>query len=404
MDVSNSFVFNVPTKALVGPGKLNDLHKEINTYNGAITGTKAMVVISNGKSVRANGYLDRVLEQLKLAGVDFVIYDKIGANPVIAMVEDGRDFCREYGCDFIVAIGGGSVIDAAKHISMLATNDGGIWDYAQGGTGGKKNPENRALQSVAIPTTAGTGSETDAGGVVTNVETNEKIGIKGKGTAPELAIVDAELMMSVPKDFKAYQGFDAIFHSTESILTHKLNTVSRMIALEAISTVARNLTRAVNDPEDVDAMQAVAYGSYLSGMGMMTGLLTGAHGIEQSMSGRYGDLPHGAGLILICKQYYQWFIDHHACDDKFIEMARAMGAEGTDDPQDFIRMLQKLEEECGVDRIRMTDWGMDPSTFENIVWIAFDSTPWLFDNDPIEMNQEAYVQMMMDAFEQKGVK
>ncbi|MBQ1302500.1 MAG: iron-containing alcohol dehydrogenase, partial [Firmicutes bacterium] len=169
MDVSNSFVFNVPTKALVGPGKLNDLHKEINTYNGAITGTKAMVVISNGKSVRANGYLDRMLEQLKLAGVDYVIYDKIGANPVIAMVEDGRDFCRENGCDFIVAIGGGSVIDAAKHISMLATNDGGIWDYAQGGTGGKKNPENRALQSVAIPTTAGTGSETDAGGVVTNV-------------------------------------------------------------------------------------------------------------------------------------------------------------------------------------------------------------------------------------------
>ncbi|MBQ3390070.1 MAG: iron-containing alcohol dehydrogenase [Firmicutes bacterium] len=398
MKTSNSFVFNVPTKALVGPGKLNDLHKEINTYNGAITGTKAMVVISNGKSVRKNGYLGRVEEQLKLAGVDYVIFDRIGANPVIAMIEDGRQFCLENGCDFIVALGGGSVIDAAKHISMLATNDGSIWDYAQGGTGGKKNPENRALQSVAIPTTAGTGSETDAGGVVTNVETNEKIGIKGKGTAPELAIVDAELMMSVPKDFKAYQGFDAVFHSTESILTHKLNAVSKMIACEAIYTVCHNLERAVNDPEDVEAMQAVAYGSYLSGMGMMTGLLTGAHGIEQSMSGRYGDLPHGAGLIMICKQYYQYFIDHHACDDKFVEMARLMGADGTDDPQDFIRMMEKMEKECGVDQLKMTDYGMDPSTFEDIVRIAFDSTPWLFDNDPIEMDRAAYLKMMMDAY------
>ena len=399
MEVSNSFVFNVATKALVGPGKLNDLHKEINTYGGAITGKKALVAISNGKSIRKNGYLDRVEEQLKMAGVDYVIFDRIGANPVRSMVAEGSRFCRENGCDFIVAIGGGSVIDAAKHISMMATNDGDIWDYAQGGTGGKKNPENRALQLAAIPTTAGTGSETDAGGVVTNVETNEKIGIKGKGTAPELAIVDAELMMSVPKAFKAYQGFDALFHSTESFLTHKLNVVSKMIASEAIYNVCHNLSRAVNDPTDVDAMQAVAYGSYLSGMGMMTGLLTGAHGIEQAMSGRYGDLPHGAGLILICKQYYQWFIDHHACDDKFMEMARLMGAEGTDDPQDFIRMMQKMEKECGVDQIKMTDWGMDPSTFEDIVRIAFDSTPWLFDNDPIEMYRAAYVKMMMDAYE-----
>ena len=117
-----SFNFAVSTNAIFGPGKLSELHTQINSPMGAVHGKKALVVISNGKSTRANGYLDRLENELSQAGVDYVIFDKVGANPTKPVVEEGGRFASENGCDFIVALGGGSVMDAAKAIGLMATN------------------------------------------------------------------------------------------------------------------------------------------------------------------------------------------------------------------------------------------------------------------------------------------
>lgn len=209
-----SFNFSIPTNALFGAGKLNELHTQINTPMGAVHGSKALVVISNGKSTRANGYLDRLENELKQSNVEYVIFDKVGSNPTKPVVEEGGKFAKENGCDFIVALGGGSVMDASKAIGIMATNESDdLWDYVMFGTGKKQWPPMPSLPIVAITTTAGTGSETDGGGVITNPDTQEKTGVFGTGTMPVLAIVDPELMTSVPAAFKAYQGFDALFHS-----------------------------------------------------------------------------------------------------------------------------------------------------------------------------------------------
>jgi alcohol dehydrogenase len=174
-----SFQYFVPTRALFGAGMLEHLHKQ------AMPGNKAMLLISNGKSTKENGYLARTEEQLHKAGVETVVFDKIQPNPLKATVEEGGSFARENGCDFIVALGGGSVMDASKAIAVSATNEGDLWDYAFGKTGKAKPIANKPLPIIAITTTAGTGSETDAWGVITNPETNEKIGFGGCLTATE---------------------------------------------------------------------------------------------------------------------------------------------------------------------------------------------------------------------------
>lgn len=393
-----SFQFYVPTTALFGAGKLNELHNQINTPMGAVHGTKALIVISNGKSTRANGYLERVENELKQASVEYVIFDKVPANPTKPVVEEGGRFARENGCDFIVALGGGSVMDASKAIGLMATNGGDLWDYVMFGTGKQQWPANPGLPIVAITTTAGTGSETDGGAVITNPETNEKTGVFGPGTYPVLAIIDPELMMSVPAKFKAYQGFDALFHSTEGYISAARNEFSKMVAAEAISNVARNLVTSIKEPENVDAMSKVALGSYLSGIQMAIGSCTSAHPLEHALSAYHENLPHGAGLIMISKAYYSHFVEKHACDEQFIEMAKLMGMENADKPEDFITALVKLQEDCGVTELKMSDYGIDPSEFMAMAKNARATLGPNFMNDPVQLTDEDCVDIYQKSY------
>lgn len=344
-----SFSFHVPTNLVFGQGAVKKLHKQ------RLPGKKALIVISSGKSTRANGYLDIVQDELTQAGVESVVFDKILANPVLDNVMDGAACARENGCDFVLGLGGGSSIDAAKAIAMMAPNEGNYWDYIYGGTGGGQKMKNKPLPIVAIPTTAGTGSETDGGAVITNPEAHEKTGVFGPGTTPVLAVVDPELMKSVPAKFKAYQGFDALFHSTEGYISASRNEFSKMVAAEAIRNVARNLVTSIREPENLETMSAVALGSYLSGIQMAIGSCTSAHPLEHALSAYHEKLPHGAGLIMISRAYYSHFVEQHACDDRFIEMAKLMGMEEASKPEDFLTALVQLQEDCGVADLKMSD-------------------------------------------------
>lgn len=163
-----SFNMYVPTRILFGTGELRNLHEQ------KMPGKKAMIVISNGKSTKANGYLARTEEQLKVAGVETVVFDKVEANPLKSTVMTGSALARVNNCDFIVALGGGSCIDAAKAIAVMATNDGDYWDYIPSGSGKGKPVNNKPLPVIAITTTAGTGSEVDPWAVVTHEEIMKK--------------------------------------------------------------------------------------------------------------------------------------------------------------------------------------------------------------------------------------
>lgn len=394
-----SFNFAVTTNAQFGAGKLNELHTMINALGAVVQGEKALIVISNGKSTRANGYLERLEKELKLSNVEYVIFDKISANPIKPVVEEGGCFAKENECDFIVALGGGSVIDASKAIGIMATNDSGdLWDYVMFGSGKQIFPQMPSLPIVAIPTTAGTGSETDGGAVITNPETQEKTGIFGPGTMPVLAVIDPELMTSVPATFKAYQGFDALFHSTEGVISNQRNEMSKMVAAEAIRNVSRNLSEAIRHPENVEPMSKVAFGSYLSGLQMCVGTCTSAHPLEHAMSAYHENLPHGAGLIMLSKAYYSFFIKKGLYTERFIEMAKLMGMKDADKAEDFITALVKLQEDCGVADLKMSDYGITPDEFPKMAQNAKDTLGINFLNDPCELSNEDCIAIYEESY------
>ena len=150
-----NFNFINPTKLYFGRGSMDKLSSL------PMPGKKALVLISNGKSTRKNGYLDRTLQQLNIAGADSVIFDKIMENPIREVIMEGASFAKENNCDFIVALGGGAVIDASAAISAMATNDGDLWDYVSVGTGKGKSLKNKGIPIIAIATTSGTGSRSE---------------------------------------------------------------------------------------------------------------------------------------------------------------------------------------------------------------------------------------------------
>ncbi len=375
------FQMYVPTRILFGEGQLDELHTQ------RLPGKKALVVISNGKSVRENGSLKKTEEQLKRAGVAAVVFDRIMANPLKSTVMEGASCARENGCDFIVALGGGSVMDASKAIAAMAVNDGDLWDYVSGGTGKGRPLDKEPLPIVAITTTAGTGSEVDTYGVISNEKTSEKIGFGGdESLFPRIAVVDPELMKSVPPKFTAYQGFDALFHSVECYIAAPANLMSDMYALTAIENIGKYLARAVKDGSDTEAREHMAFANTLSGIVMMLSSCTSEHSMEHAMSAYHHELPHGAGLIMISRAYFTHFIEKHACDARFIRMAQALGVQNAKEPADFITALVKLQEECGVADLKMSDYGLQSDEFMTLAQNARATMGGLFASDRIPLS------------------
>lgn len=382
MNTRMNFSFYNPTRILFGAGELNNLHKQ------TMPGKKALLLISNGKSTKVNGSLDRTIEQLEKAGIEYAIFDKIMENPYKSVVMEGAAFAKENACDFILALGGGAVLDASVAIAAMATNPGDLWDYVFGGTGKAMPLKNPGLPIVTIATTSGTGSEINSWGVISNPDTNEKIGFGAPELTPVLAIVDPELMRTVPAKYTAYQGFDALFHNTEVMISNGVNILSEAIALSAIENITKYLPRAVRDGNDMEARERVAYGSTMAGITMQLTSTTAEHSMEHSMSAYHHNLPHGAGLIMISRAFYEFFIERHACDEQFIKMAKAMGIENADKPEDFITALVKLQEDCGVADLKMSDYGFKKEESMTLARGARSMQGGLFLANPCEMTDE----------------
>lgn len=386
------FKMFVPTRTLFGAGQLNHLHEQ------SLPGKKAMIIVSRGKSVKVNGYLARVEEQLHMGGVETVLFDKVESNPLKPTVMAGGAAARKAGCDFLVALGGGSCIDATKAIAVVAANEGDLWDYVANGTGKGKPIANKPLPIVAITTTAGTGSETDMGGVITNPETQEKTPVKSEQLFPILAIVDPELMVSVPPRFTAFQGFDALFHNIEGYISNKANLMSDMVALTAVAHISANLSEAIHNGTNIDAREQVAFGNYLGGIEMCVCSNSSQHSLEHAMSAYHQTLPHGAGLIMLSIPYFTYFIDHHACDDRFVRLAQAMGLKNASKPTDFITVLAQLEKDCGVDDLKMSDYDISPDEFEKMAENARSAMGFLFQSDRVELPVADCVEIYKKAY------
>lgn len=376
-----NFEFFTPTKLFFGANKLNELGKE------NLPGKKALLLISDGRSAKASGALERTQKQLEKAGVESVICANIHENPSKEIVMEAAAFAKENDCDFIVALGGGAVLDSSVAVAAMATNPGDLWDYVNGGTGKGQPLANKPLPIVTITLTAGTASEINHWGVISNMDTHEKIGFGGiPELNPVLAIVDPELMKTVPAEYTAYQGFDALFHNTEVMMSNGINILSETIALSAIENIAQYLPHAVADGNDLEARERVAYGSTMAGITMQLTSTTAQHSMEHAMSAYHPNLPHGAGLIMISKAFAEFFIERHACDGQFIKMARVMGIPDADKAEDFITALMQLQKACGVEGLKMSDYGFTKEECMKLALNARETMGGLFLANPCPMS------------------
>ena len=375
-------VYDIPVRVLFGAGQLQELHNE------KLPGHKALIATSNGTSVKKYGYLDQLENELDKAGVSYELFDEFRPNPTNINVMDGARKAQETGCDFIIALGGGSVMDCSKCIALMMTNSGDIWDYSFSAAGGKKNPEKDAAPIVAITTSAGTGSEVDMASVITNDDTQEKTGIFFPSMFPTLSVVDSNLMMSVPPKFTAYQGMDAFFHASESVINKNEHPMGEMFALKAIELIAKYRPVAYKDGSNKEARSYVALANTLAGYYM---LCTSEHTMEHVMGSYHDDLVHGAGLIMISHAYFNFFASRKAAEEPMIKMAKAMGVENASSGADFIKALDDLIAAVGCSDLRMSDAGITKEELKKYPKRVHEVLGGDITADPLPLSDDDYL-------------
>lgn len=376
------FVNHIPTRLYFGAGQLGMLGTL------PMPGKRALVVITSGKSMRSTGTLDRVIKLLAHNHVSAAVYDNVQPNPTREQVMAGAEFAKREQCDFVIGLGGGSPIDAAKAIAIMAANPGDYWDYVSGGTGRAHPIPNPALPIIAITTTAGTGTEIDPWSVITNG--NEKIGFGCDMTFPKISIVDPELMLTLPPQLTAFQGFDAFFHAAECFLANCATPISNLYCLKSVELLCKSLPRAVRDGEDLAARTDVALANTLSGMAESTSSCTSEHSLAHAIGGFHPNIPHGAALIMISKAWFKFYALR--APKQFAALAKAAGQ------SDFLGALDKLQRDCGVDELKMSDYGMTRDELPAINDNAWETMGGLFEFDRVKMDREESLSILEDSF------
>ena len=381
------FSFYMPTRLYFGSGAVQKLTR-------ARLPEGRGLIITGGTSTTRLGYVARVEDALAEAGHEMLVYNKVQPNPTIEGVRECAALCRAENIAFVVGLGGGSSIDTAKAVAIMATNEGDWWDYIHGGSGGGKRIAKDGLPVVAIPTTAGTGTEADPFTVITNGE--ERIGGGGEKCFPAISIVDPDFMMTVPPHLTAYQGFDAFFHAAEGYIAKTATPISEMFSLQAIELIGRSLATAVHEGGDKQARADVALANTLAGFVETLSSCTGEHAIEHALSAYHPALPHGAGLIMISKAYWSRFFE--SSGDKLVNIARALGHKDAAAPADFIAALDTLQKRCNVHDLRLSGYGVQPEDFGKIADNAFDTMGGLFRADPRPLTREDVIGILEDSY------
>ena len=296
------FNFYWPTKFVFGPGRLKDSGKEASRL-----GKKALLVTGRG-SIKKAGVLGIVASGLEDSGVEVFNFGGVCPNPRSDIIDEGGKVARNEGCDFVIGLGGGSVMDAAKAIAVSASHAGSVWEYMNSFPDYKRVTA-CVLPVMEIPTVSGTGSEGNATAVISNPETLEKSFLKSDYIFPVCAVIDPELTFTVPPDVTASTGADILCHVLEPYINGAADFETSLLMTESfMKTVVNNLPGAVSDGRDLKARSSLAWVSTLCcspfrGLGLEgSGSL---HHIEHSVSGRF-DVSHGEGLCALLPSWLEF--------------------------------------------------------------------------------------------------
>lgn len=386
------FDYYIPTRIIFGRGRLDELAQI------KLPGRKALIVITAGKSMRNYGYLDMVVNLLAQNQAEAVIYDKVLPNPVVEHVMEAAELARNERCDFIIALGGGSTIDSAKSTAVMVNNPGSYWEYVKG----QRKISEPVLPLIAIPTTSGTGSEVDPWTVITNPQTNEKVGSGFIETFPKLAIVDPQLMTSVPARLTAYQGMDAFFHSAEGYIANVAKPISDLFALDSIKRITKFLPEAVKDGNNLQAREEMAWASTQAGLVESISSCTSQHSMEHALSAFYPELPHGAGLVALSVSYFGYLLKMapEKVGERYRDMAQAMGREGHR-PEEFIEALRDLIEAVGLGDLKLSAWGIRIDEADKFAANSFEAMGGLYTVDPVVLCQQDAKNIIAEAIERQ---
>lgn len=282
---------------------------------------KARAFVVTDRVLRATGLVGGVEKALTAAGMDHVVHEDVGPNPSTEELDRGAARLREFGDAAVVALGGGSALDAAKGISLLAGNPGALaadadrlWDAGDG------------LPIVAVPTTAGTGAETNGFGVVEDTRARRKVYIGHSSVRPAVAVLDPELTLGLPSRVTAATGIDALVHGIESLASRGSTPFSAAYATQAVTLVSRWLPIAYRDGADPDARANMMLGAHLAGRALTLSGLGLVHGIGHALTAHTGT-PHGVALAAVLEEVMTFSAP--AADAAYEQAARAMGATGS---------------------------------------------------------------------------
>ncbi len=363
------FSYYLPVNLSFGRGKADTIGAEAAKY-----GKKALIVTGRG-SARKSGLTDRVLEQLKALGVGAVLFERVEQNPLITTVMEAAAEGRANGCDVVIALGGGSIMDAAKAIALMCVAEGDVTDYLKL----RKTPV-KGLPLIAVPTTCGTGSEGNGTAVLSNPFNNDKQGMRNPLYQPAVSVVDPLLMKTMPGRILSSVGFDALCHCMEAFTSRRRNPLADMQALEGMRLVIENLPRLIADPEDDDAWEGQTLASTLGGMCIFTSSCVAPHGIEHPASG-LRNIVHGRGLAALTPPVYEKSFT--ADEERYGLIARMLGGEKASDVADCVRrFLERID--------LVTDLKEQGVKEEDIPWMTencFDVSAMMMKNHPQELTK-----------------
>ena len=340
----NEFICFLPVRVIFGYGELNLLGKYVRNL-----GNKAFLVMDPYLEEAKAGKM--VITLLEKSSIDVVTFTDIRPNPTYTLVDEAAQIAKEKCCDVVIGIGGGSTLDTAKGVAVVAANPGQCREYIKKEDQPRSQLSTAPFPIIAVPTTAGTGSEATPYAVLTDPETRGKRAIVNQLIFPQVAIVDPELMISMPPDLTAFTGIDTLAHALESYINANSHPYSELLALEAIRLVAASLPAAVANGTNREARSAIAWANTLAGMAIAHVGPTLPHALAQAVGG-FCNAPHGQTLAACLPKIMRFMLTSNF--DKFARIAETMDVSCAMLPlreraEKSIDLVQRLLQDCSAE-------------------------------------------------------
>ncbi len=344
------FQFIMPGKIVYGEGALQNAKPLLNDF-----GKKALIV-TDRFMVRL-GNVNLVTNILDELGIEYAVYDNINSEPTNLLIDKGVEIYKQESCDFLIAIGGGSPIDAMKAIGAVITNGGSINDYYG------KIISIPTPPMVAVPTTSGTGSEATQFTIITNTETDIKMLLKGPVLMPDLAIDDPAFTMTAPPSITAATGLDALCHAAEAYTSKKAQPLTDDLAISAVKRIFKNLPVVFNEPKNVEARAEMSLAALEAGVAFNNASVTIIHGMSRPIGALF-HVPHGISNAMLLSECFSFAID--GAYDRFADLGRAIKAAShkDDDKTAAEKFLEACKEICKTCQIpTLEEFGIDKKKF-----------------------------------------